>query len=309
MSEKYIRQNKTSYSIVKNSRTLAKTSNLEDAIFIRDLLIDSNWDLSDIPQIIEKDDNYLVLTVYEDKIFILAKYKNKPDEITISKLVKRHERNPNNSKYGLNISRIMDTFIITKQIAGESHVFGAYDNLEDAEFVRNFLMDHQWNVNEFESIEYYEETNTYKVVLVIDDYAYVLDSFDTDEIDLSKAYEEFLAKISKHKYGLANYPHLDGLKNRISELEEELDVETADDVWTFEEGIEEEDALSEIIFTLTPFQKSVYDAIDGKASFDEIKQKLIRYKSKNFDEKISRNLNELIEMDLIEKRENYYIRR
>ena len=63
MSEKYIRQNKTSYSIVKNSRTLAKTSNLEDAIFIRDLLIDSNWDLSDIPQIIEKDDNYLVLTV------------------------------------------------------------------------------------------------------------------------------------------------------------------------------------------------------------------------------------------------------
>ena len=136
-----------------------------------------------------------------------------------------------------------------------------------------------------------------------------MDSFDTDEIDLNKTYEEFLAKISKHKYGLANYPHLDGLKNRISELEEELDVETADDVWTFEEGIEEEDALSEIIFTLTPFQKSVYDAIYGKASFDEIKQKLIRYKSKNFDEKISRNLNELIEMDLIEKRENYYIRR
>ena len=45
MSEKYIRQNKTSYSIVKNSRTLAKITNLEDAIFIRDLLIDSNWDL------------------------------------------------------------------------------------------------------------------------------------------------------------------------------------------------------------------------------------------------------------------------
>ena len=119
MSEKYIRQNKTSHSIVKNSRTLAKITNLEDAIFIRDLLIDSNWDLKNIPQILKKDDKYMVLTVYDDKIFILAKYKQKPDENTISKLVKRHERNPNNSKYGLNISRIMDTFIITKQIAGE----------------------------------------------------------------------------------------------------------------------------------------------------------------------------------------------
>ena len=59
MSEKYIRQNKTSYSIVKNSRTLAKTSNLEDAIFIRDLLIDSSWDLTNIPRIIEKDDKKL----------------------------------------------------------------------------------------------------------------------------------------------------------------------------------------------------------------------------------------------------------
>lgn len=309
MSEKYIRQNKTSYSIVKNSRTLAKITNLEDAIFIRDLLIDSNWDLKNIPQILKKDDKYMVLTVYDDKIFILAKYKQKPDENTISKLVKRHERNPNNSKYGLNISRIMDTFIITKQIAGESHIFGVYDNLEDAEFVRNFLLDHQWNVNEFESVEYDEETDTYKVVLVIDDYAYVLDSFNTYDIDLNKTYEEFLTKISKHKYGLANYPHLDGLKNRIPELEDELDVESADDFWTFEEGIEEKDTLSEIIFTLSPFQKSVYDAIDSKAGFDEIKQKLIRYKSKNFDEKISRNLDELIEMDLIEKSDNYYIRR
>jgi site-specific recombinase XerD len=57
------------------------------------------------------------------------------------------------------------------------------------------------------------------------------------DIDLEKTYEEFLAKISKHKYGLANYPHLDRLKNRISELEEELNVKAAADVWIFSEGI------------------------------------------------------------------------
>jgi hypothetical protein len=169
-------------------------------------------------------------------------------------------------------------------------------------------MDHQWNVNEFGEIEYDEETGTYKAVLVIDDYVYVLDSFDSADIDLNKIYEEFLARISKHKYGLANYPHLDRLKNRISELEEELNVKATDDVWIFSEGIEEEDALTDIIFTLAPFEKSVYDAIGSRATADEIKRKLIRFKTKNFDEKIGRNLDVLIEKGLIKKAGDHYIK-
>ena len=308
MSEKYIRKNKKSCSIVKGSHTFARTNSLEDAMIIRDLLVDIDWNLEEVPQSIKIDEEYWILTVYEEKVYLLAKYRQKPDEDTIEKLVKKHQRNPNNSRYGLNISRIMDTYIITKQIAGEGHVFGMYDSLKDAEFVRNFLMDHQWNVNEFGEIEYDEETKTYRAVLVIDDCVYVLDSFDDSDIDLEKTYEEFLAKISKHKYGLANYPHLDRLKNRISELEEELNVKAADDVWIFGEGIEEEDALTDIIFTLAPFEKSVYDAIGSRATADEIKRKLIRFKTKNFDEKIGRNLDVLIEKGLIKKVGEYYIK-
>ena len=308
MSEKYIRQNKRSCSIVKSSKTYAKLSNLEDAIFIRDFLIDIDWNLDDIPQILKKEDIYLVLTVYDDKIYLLAKYKQKPNDETINKLVKKHKRNPNNSKYGLNISKIADTYVISKQIAGDSYVFGLYDDLRDAEFIRNFLMDHQWNINEFGKIEYDEDANTYKAVLVIDDYVYVLDSFDTADIDLEKTYEDFLSRISKHKYGLANYPHLDRLKNKISELEDELNVKAIDDVWIFGEGIEQEDALSDIIFTLSPFEKSVYDAIDTKATFNEIKQKLVRYKTKNFEDKINKNLDELIGKELIEKDGEYYLK-
>lgn len=306
MSEKYIRQNKNSCTIVKNSKTYAKTDSLDDALFIRDFLVDNDWNLDKVPNIIIKDDDYLVLTIYEDKIHILARYHQKPSRDVIDRLVKKHKRNPNNSKYGLNISRIFDTFIITKQIAGDSYVFGMYDDLHDAEFVRNFLMDHHWNVNDFSEMEYDDETETYKAVLVIDDYVYVLDSFKTPEIDLEKTYEEFIVKIKKHKYGLASYPHLDRLKNSIKELEEELNVDAKDDVWIFEDGLEKSDALSEIIFTLTPFQKSVYDAIDGKVTFDEIKQKLIRFRSKNFEEKVSRNLNELIDKGLVKKDGDYY---
>ena len=308
MSEKYIRKNKKSCSIVKGSHTFARTNSLKDAMIIRDLLVDIDWNLEDVPQSIKIDEEYWILTVYEEKVYLLAKYRQKPDEDTIEKLVKKHQRNPNNSRYGLNISRIMDTYIITKQIAGEGHVFGMYDSLKDAEFVRNFLMDHKWNVNEFGEIEYDEETETYRAVLVIDDCVYVLDSFDDLDIDLEKTYEEFLAKISKHKYRLANYPHLDRLKNRISELEEELNVKAADDVWIFGEGIEEEDALTDIIFTLSPFEKSVYDAIGSRATADEIKRKLIRFKTKNFDEKIGRNLDVLIEKGLIKKVGEYYIK-
>lgn len=302
---KYIRENKNSYAVVKSSKTYAKIKSLDDTVFIRDLLISNDWDLNKTPQIIKKEDNFLVLTVYEDKIYLLAKYKKKPSEDIINKLIKSHKRNPNNSKYGLNITKVFDTYVIKKQIAGDDYIFGYYDNLEDAQFVRNFLMDNNWNVNEFEVINYCEDFRDYKVVKVIDDKVYVLDSFFSDNIDLNKCYEEFLAKISKHKYGLASYPHLDLLKDRIPQLESELNVKVRDDYWNFND-IDDGEALNQIIFTLTPFQKSIYDTIDDKSSFEDIKRALIRYKSKNFEEKINKNLNELIDMNLIEKEGNFY---
>ena len=302
MSEKYIRENKNSYSIVKNSKTYAKISNLEDCILIRDMLIELEWDLSRMPKTIKNNDNYLVLSILDEKIYLIAKYKQEPSADTVDKLIKKHRRNPNNSKYGLNITKVFDTFIIKKQIFNDDYVFGYFDNLQDAEFVRNFLMDNDWNVNKFNQIEFDDETNAYKVVCIIDDAAYVLDSFDSKtEIDLNKCYEEFLSKISKHKFGLASYPHLDLLKDRIDELESRFGVKTHDDVWSFDNMDEGSSPLNEIIFNLTPFQQSVYDVISKDTHFEEIKRALIRYKSKNFDEKIQKNIDELIGLDLVVK--------
>lgn len=306
MSEKYIRQNKNSCTIVKGSRTYAKTARLEDAIFIRDFLIANDWDLTATPQIMKKDEDYLVLTVYEDKIHVLSRYRQKPDSATVDRLIKKHKRNPNNSKYGLNITRVFDVYVIKKQIAGDDYIFGYYDNLEDAEFVRNFLMDHNWNVNEFGQIEFDEDARTYRAVKVIDDKVYVLDSFDNPKVKLNEIYEEFLSKISKHAHGLSHYPHLDLLSEKIDDLEEELNVKTKDSYWNLADI--RDDPLNDLIFSLTPFQKSVYDAIGDSATFEEVKRKLIRYRSKNFDEKISRNLDELADSGLIEKRDGFYTR-
>ena len=145
------------------------------------------------------------MEVIDEKLYLLAKYKSPPSDNVIDRLVRKFKRNPNNSKYGLNISKIYDTFIIKKRIFGEDYEFGYYDNLEDAQFVRNFLLDNEWNVAKFQKIEFDDETDTYKVVHVVDDIVYVLASFNSkDEIDLNKVYEDFLAKISKHKYGLSD---------------------------------------------------------------------------------------------------------
>lgn len=302
MNKKYIREKKNSYDIVKNHRVVAKLSDLSDAIFIRDLLIENDWDLDNFPQIILKDDNYLVLTIIEDKLRLIAKYKLKPDEKTVKKLINKYRRNPNNSKYGLNIMNYFGTFIIKKQIFGEEIIFGYYDNLKDAEFVRNFLLDNEWNVNKFSEIMFDDETDTYKVTMVIDDVVYVLDSFDSKEdIDLNNVHEEFLAKISKHKYGLATYHHLDLLTDKIDELEGELGVETKDEFWALKNLSDNSSALNELVFNMTPFQKTIYDVISSKTTLSEIEQALVRYKTKNFTQKIIKNLDELIDLGLVEK--------
>ena len=306
MAEKYLRQNKSSFNIVKNSRIYAKIEDMDDAIFIRDMLVDLDWELNKIPKTIIKDDNYLVLAVIDEKLHIIAKCRKEPSDIQIQKMTKNFIRNPNNSRYGLNITRVFDTFVIKKQIAGDDYIFGYYDNLKDAQFVRNFLLDHQWNVNEFREVEFDDESDSYKIICVVDDLVYVVDDIESNHTNFKKSYEEFLAKVSKNKYGLAHYPHLDLLKDKIPYLESRFQVKTRDSNWQFNNLDDNNSPLNEIIFTLTPFQQSVYDTVSRDTSLEDIKKSLIRFNSRNFESKILKNLDELIEAGLVEKTGDFY---
>ncbi|MBE6502064.1 MAG: hypothetical protein E7Z79_06435 [Methanobrevibacter thaueri] len=302
---KYIRKNKSSYNVVKSSRSYGKFQNIDDATFIRDLLAENDWNPDLINQTYEVNGQYLVLGVLDEKIHILAKCNEKPSQKTIDELVKRKRRNPNGSRYGLNITRVFDTFVIKKRIAGDDYVFGYYDRIEDAEFVRNHLLDNQWNVNSFSQIQYCEDTDDYRVVEVIDDKAYVLASFkDKNSIDLDEVHREFLNRITKHKLGLAQHPYLDDLKNSVPELEERFNTKAQDDVWDFKST---QNPLNDIIFSLAPFQKSVYDAVDD-STVEDIEKSLVRFRSGNFTQKIQRNLDELEKKGLIAKNQNHYIK-
>ena len=302
MSEKYIRKNKNNFTVVKNSRTYGKYDSLDVAVFARDLLVSSDWQLDNIhDEIFEIDNGYLVFKVIDDKLFCLGQFSEKPTFDAISKLTRKKIRNPNNSKYGLNISRLFDNYIIKKQIAGDEYIFGVFDNLEDATFSRNFLLEHDWDVNAFGEIEFCDETDTYKIVEVFDDRIYILASYETlaeAEKNLENAKSEFLNKIFKHKNGLANYLHLDILTDRIDELENDFQLKTQDDFWNIGDV---ENPLEDIIFNLTPWQKIIYDNAGDEFTFQQLKVKLKRYESKNFDKKIQRYLDELQELNLIEK--------
>ena len=302
MSEKYIRKNKNNFTVVKNSRTYGKYDSLDVAVFARDLLVSSDWQLDNIhDEIFEIDDGYIVFKVIDDKLFCLGQFSEKPTFDAISKITRKKIRNPNNSKYGLNISRLFDNYIIKKQIAGDEYIFGVFDNLKDATFSRNFLLEHDWDVNAFGEIEFCDETDTYKIVEVFDDRIYILASYETlaeAEKNLKNAKSEFLNKIFKHKNGLANYPHLDILTDRIDELENDFQLKTQDDFWNIGDV---ENPLEDIIFNLTPWQKIIYDNAGDEFTFQQLKVKLKRYESKNFDKKIQRYLDELQELNLIEK--------
>ena len=303
MSEKYIRCEKNSYRIIKNSRVFAKADTLEDAIFLRDLLAGKDWNLDNFTLEMHLSlDRYVAVAKIDEKLHLLGKFDTKPNDDELEKLIKKIRRNPNNSKYGLNISRVFEIFMVKKQIAGEEHIFGLFDNLEDAKFTRNFLLDNSWNVNAFGQIEFFDEEDTYKIVFVYDDMVYVLgtfDDFESAQKNIINCRKEFLNKIYKHKNGLASYPHLEKLTGHLKELEGIFQVKTSDDTWQFKDKID--NPLTDIIFSMTPWQKLIYDSVGETFTIEDVKDKLKRYKSKNFDEKISKNLDELIKLNLIEK--------
>ena len=298
MSEKNIQKVNSSFKIVKSvsfeQKIFGTYKSLEDAIFIRDILSSNDWSLDDIPEIHESDGYYYVVKVINEKVYLLAKYRQKPTKEQVDKLTEKKIRNPNNSKYGLNISKVLDIYVIRKTIAGDEYIFGYYDNLEDASFVRNFLMDNEWNVNAFKKVEK-DDNGQYKCINVIDDKVCVLNTFETEKEasdNYDDSYNQFVANIYKNKHGIGRFPHLDCFGD--------IDFETSpkDENWNLK-NLESKTA-KDLIFDLTPWQKIIYDNSGDEFSFDELKVSLKRYKSKNFDKKVQKHLDELIDLNMIE---------
>ena len=307
MKEKYIRKGKKYYTIVKSGKIFGKYLSEDYAIFARDYLVSNDWDLNNISQfVVLINDFYSVVCVVDEKLCILGSFEESPTKYEIQEVINNYRRNPNNSRYGLNIVNEFGVYIIRKQIFNDVYTFGVYDNLPDATFVRNLLLDNDWSVDKIEGIMFDDVEGNYGIIKVIDDKACVLKRFDNINSAFDgnhEAYNEFVIKIYKNKKRLASYPHLDCFRDIADELYSEIEDDGSIlNVISNYEG----NNLSEVLFNLTPWQKLIYDGINDEITFDKLLDNLKGYKSKNFEKKVDKYLNELIDLNLIKKENGVY---
>ena len=210
-----------------------------------------------------------------------------------------NEKISDDSKYDSNIYKKYSGFIVVNSIDGKDHIFGYYDNIKHTYFVRDFLIENDWDLTKFKCIEFDEVCLEYYIIKVIKNRAYIIDGFYTYNeayLNYKKSLKEFVIKVFLHKYGFEKNFYVHELMDVAEDLFLEVDELTNEDSWLIDrlpeiyepktiEKSEEVDIDLNLINNLTLWQKKIFDEVnkfdDEIFSFDELKRHLLRFKSKN----------------------------
>ena len=149
--------------------------NVENALRLRDLLIDSNWDESKIPKqyfsdhsnsegkygkyITFKNNYYRISKTINGKQKFFGSFKDINNAIVLRDLLIENgwvesgipkkffsdHSSSNKSKYGKNIIFVNDYFKVNKQINGKRKMFGSFENVENALRLRDLLNKNDWD--------------------------------------------------------------------------------------------------------------------------------------------------------------------
>ena len=207
---------------------------LEDAVAVRNLLVDVDWDLSSIYEnrIYEINDYFYKFHIFEGTVKIIGKFRNNEDaqsnENNLSNLTYEDIYDPENqySKVNRHISKRGGKFWIKKNIDGQPRIFGPFDTRSDAIDARDKYEEMGWNID-------FDEQSIY--------------SADPDS----------------------------------------------------------DDSFEEVISKLSMWQRIIYDTIvrldKTYFSFEELADHsfLKRYKSANYIQKVSKHLQELVDLGLV----------
>lgn len=147
-------------------------STLEDAIFVKSLLNDKNWKISnfdDEDRIYENDGLfYIIKKNNSGKLKIFGKYDSLEEaEIynNIDTKTKGDKKQHKASKYGTNIYKTPNgLFRISKSINGNNVNFAYFEDLKMAQFVRKILEQNDWNVDYFIENNIFKFEDTYVVL-------------------------------------------------------------------------------------------------------------------------------------------------
>ena len=145
-----------------------------------------------------------------------------------------NEKIPYDSKYDDNIYKKYSGFIVINSIDEKDHIFGYYDNLKHTYFVRDFLIENDWDLTKFKCIEFDEVCLEYYIIKVIKNRVYVIDGFYTYNeayLNYTKSLKEFVIKIYLHKYGFEKNFYIHDLIGVAEDLFLEIDELTDEDSW------------------------------------------------------------------------------
>lgn len=81
------------------------------------------------------------------------------------------------SKYGSNIYKYGEFFTITKQINRKTVNFGKFNNLDDAKFVKNLLVENNWKLSRIRNNDIYQNGDLYWVIKVLNNKINILGKF------------------------------------------------------------------------------------------------------------------------------------
>ncbi|MDO5848510.1 MAG: hypothetical protein Q4P18_03155 [Methanobrevibacter sp.] len=207
----------------------------EDALFVRSLLEANDWDMdafdSENP-IYENDSKFYIIKHNENgklKIYgifdSLEEAKANISNDTNDKILKKkkpkakkpHEEKSNASKYGKYIYKNrVGKFMVQKNLDGVQNIFGFFDAPDIARFVRDILIENDWNVDYFSSHNIFEFNDEFYVFKVVRGYPKLMDVFSNlGDAELANFDDkDILERREKHIYKKNNVfvvnKHLDG---------------------------------------------------------------------------------------------------
>lgn len=308
----------------------------DEAIFIRNLLEKNNWDLDYFidNNIFKKDDEYVILFKFDDKIRLLStydKYEDAADQLDY--VIEDFKINKSRSREAKYIYKVKNKYVIQKFYKGKMKVFGRFNTFEDAMIIKTLLTKLDWDISKVN-----DGTNIFKVhgecavILEDNDQLHLLGTFPTfkeaqknknklisDKVTFLNSFANPYSKknryIKKSNKGYSVSKRIDGelivfgTYDTYDEAIAARDEFEASNWKTEEKPTQEIDDLNSIIFNLTRWQKVVFDVIENldqdTFTYDDLmkfRSSFIRFTTPSkVEEKVKSNIEDLINLNLLEK--------
>ena len=323
-----------SKSIKGTNRIFGYFKELNDAKFVKAILIESSWNVNDLNHIYFNQFNstYDIIGVYNNVVRILDSFDSLEDAL-------------------INLEDVLNSFEEKKMIWDEpfinrngnllsvhgpdSNYWGSFKTFEDACSARDFLIDIDWNLSKVNYQDIHEYNGYFwrfapygNYIKIVAKYTSFDDAFlnqnnlsDFSLNDLNNPDNQYdpinrhiwkkgdkfliLKRIGGQIIDFGSYSTKEEAIRARDEFEADNWTVTHDKDSVFYDE-DYDDSFFDIVSSLSLWQKQIYDSIDKMDGdtfvFDDLleSRNLRHYKHGNFESKVHKYLNELIDLGLVE---------